>query len=205
MGCDRNSIRHQILDLLVDAPNPFSSLYRDLVNFYGYPREINCDYLLDVLHEMEDAGLLQAIVGYDDKNTTLSTLSPVDRKVLASEYDEWLCQAPLADLSFDKVGLCIEITELGRESWRNWVKLFGGDASPGHWQADFDFDNDEVIIVSGIESDARGMFGELCRIKRFAPIYSSLSLRPVKEYRLRNGSVLRSGVMLICKFTKNRI
>src|SRR5574338_1051546 len=128
MRPDKNSIQHQVLDLLVDAPNSFASLYRDLVNLYGYPREISCDYLLDVIHDMEVAGLLRTMIEDEDKKAALSTVGIIDRNRIASEYNEWLSTAQLSDLSFDKVGVWMEITEAGRELWKEWAKLFGDDA-----------------------------------------------------------------------------
>ncbi|MDF0676703.1 MAG: hypothetical protein P0120_20570 [Nitrospira sp.] len=167
MRCDKGSIQHQVLDLLVDAPNSLASLYQDLVNLYGYPREISCDYLLDVIYDMEVAGLLRTMIENEDKEATLSTISIIDRNRIASEYNEWLSKAPLPDLSFDKVGVWMEITECGRELWKEWAKLFGDDAtSSSEWQAGFNFDNNEIVIVSRNESEARRILENLCAIKK---------------------------------------
>jgi hypothetical protein len=202
MHYDSNSIEHQILDLTVDMPNSFSSLYRDLVNLYGYPRQIDCSYLLDVLLEMEKAGLLRTIM--EDEQTHLSDLGPFDRSRIASEYAEWLTKAHLADLSFDELGLWIEITEPGRESWRDWAKLFGDDTIEGDWQADLNFENGEVRLISRNESEARRILEELCVLKKITPLFSTLNLRTVEGYKLRNGNVLHSGVVLTCKFRGQR-
>lgn len=198
MHYDSNSIEHQILDLTVDMPNSFSSLYRDLVNLYGYPRQIDCSYLLDVLLEMEKAGLLRTIM--EDEQTRLSALGPYDRDRLASEYAEWLTKSHLADLSFDKLGLWIEITELGRESWRDWDKLLGNDTIEGDWQVDINFENGEIRLVSGNEFEARKALESQCVLEKITPLFSTLKLQTVEDYKLRNGNVLHSGVVLTCKF-----
>lgn len=191
-----------MLDLMVDAPNSFASLYRDLVQVYGYPREINCEYLLDVLSGMESSGLIKTMIGDEDETTRLSTLNSIDRSRLSSEYSSWLSRAALADFGFDKLGLWLEITELGRESWKNWTTHFESESIPSDWEADINFESEEMVIVSEKESDAKEVLEKLCVMKKLSPINSSLVVRSVKQYRLRNGGLLPSGVMLTCRFIR---
>jgi hypothetical protein len=127
-------------------------------------------------------------------------MSAIDWENIVSEYKKWLPEASLDELSFDKIGLWVEITQPGRESWRNWAQSLGENSSQAEWQADFDFSKHEVTIVSKDASQARKLLEMLCRLKRVIPVHASSRAEKREQFELRNGNIVKPCTVLTCKF-----
>src|SRR5688572_12533594 len=122
---DKHSIEFQLLDFMVDGASSFAGLYHDLTVRAGYPREIDVRCLLGVLREMENSGLVSTSSEDNRQHNVLSTMNVFEWEEMIKEYSQWFSVADTNELSYDEIGLWIQITQDGRESWRQWAESIG--------------------------------------------------------------------------------
>jgi hypothetical protein len=106
-----------LLDMLVDGPSSFASIYGSLLQ----TEPLLC----------RDVGELFSSALENEKNSRLrlsqmagdGTFHPASQEEVMRDlraYEEWLPRATFSELSIDEIGLWLEITPKGWAEWQEW-------------------------------------------------------------------------------------
>jgi hypothetical protein len=192
------ALKHNLLDLLVDAPSSFAALYGGLIQHCGYPAGISVSLVLDTLLEMEHQGWVKATQMAED--SILHNPTEEDRKRDLVAYQTWLPNATFQELSIDEVGLWYELTTEGQIEWRRWVDSEEREASP-RWMLD-DLSGTQTLIIEAVNLDVadRVLRWWLSNNMTISLVGSSKSIETVSSFVLRDGTVIHGGIKLICRY-----
>lgn len=195
-------LEHQLLDLVVDGPAPFAGLFRSLVLYCGYPREVEVSRIMDALIRTERNGWVRAwqLSGSGGHHEALE--DDVARGLVA--YRAWIpTVADLDDLSVDEVGLWYELTDAGREEWTRYYRkeLSRQDRA---WMVD-DIHGEMLVIVHASSTEmAEEALGYWLSVNPdIRLIESSRSAESVSGFRLRSGLFVTGGTRVTCHYQRS--
>ena len=198
---DLRLLSFRLLDLLVDGPSSFAALYGSLVRVWQYDSKLDVVVPLDALIEMEKQGFVQALQMTDDGS--FRNVTSRDRRDAQNEYARKLPGLADVDLSYDEVGLWYGILDRGREEWQRWARR-NDDGVDERWSIDVNYIL-KVICVKGSDSGTveRALSGWIDQNPRLEVIASSKAMEYVAEFQLRDGTRVKDGVKLLCKFRES--
>ncbi len=193
------SLEHQLLDLLVDAPSPLGAVFRSLVLYCGYPRELDVSQVVNTLIRMERKGWVRAWQVPGDG--THHEASGRDLAEDLEAYKRWItAETNLDDLSVDEVGLWHELTDIGREEWSRYYRkeVQGKDRA---WMLDDVRDAMTLVIHASSDEAAEEALTYWLSVNPGIQLFeSSRSLQHVSGFRLRNGALVPGGTKLTCRY-----
>lgn len=191
------SINDRLLDLLIDGPSSFASIYGGLVQHYGYSNQSGIQPVMEALAALEQGGLVRASQMSDDGSFHEPTND--DRSRSEAAYSLWLPRARFEELSVDEVGLWYELTAAGRDEWRRFADH---EAEPSRqWMLDDDGDTQTITIQSDTQERAETALRLwLSYNPRMKVIPGSKVVEPMSAFVLHNDTVIRDGVKLVCRY-----
>ncbi len=190
------SLRHNLLDLLIDGPSSFAALYGGLVRHCGYTTGLDVSIVADALVDMEHMKWVKAWQMADDG----SFREPTDdeRKNSLCAYQKWLHKTKFEDLSLDEIGLCYEITDKGRAEWR---QLAGDKEHKEPWMIDDLQDKQTIVIQAETEELAdRALAWWLSYNPEINLISNSKSIEPISNFKLSDGTVIHEGIKVVYRY-----
>lgn len=190
------TMRVNILDLSVDGPTSFAALYCALNQHYPLDRNSPKRYPVDAVWgevmRMLQEHLLR--VWRDDEVSDSQESTIEDAR---EEYASWLPSAVLEDLSYDRVGLWLEVLQKGKVEW---VNALGADVS-GQWMIDVDFAHGRVVVYGTNAAMAEDALRRWQAVESAGVHLSEArDIRPVSEFTLRSGGIVRGGVRVETAF-----
>jgi hypothetical protein len=102
-----------VLDLLVDGPGSFMSLYGELTRFHAFPPDVNL--LMNHLEAHEADGHIELLVSVGGGN--LAKPFPEERARAREQYQD-LVRNRSDDFAVDEIGFWYFLTPLGRDVWQ---------------------------------------------------------------------------------------
>lgn len=199
------SLQHDLLDLLVDGAASFAALYGGLVHWCGYSTGFEVSLVMDTLLEMERRGEVKAWQMAEDG----SFHEPTDeeRNRASFEYRAWLLGAEIAQLgverlAVDEVGLWYELTAEGRVEWKRWT-VNHEERHRRRWVLD-DLGDTQTIVVRAetVEAAEETLQWWLLSNPRIELVGSSRSIESIPGFKLRDGTMISSGVKLTCEYRR---
>lgn len=195
MSAREREIEDLILELLANAPSSFAALYGYVIRESTVPPSV--DDVLSVLADFETRRWIR--IRQLTSEGSFRTPTELDLAGAKAEYHRWLDGAAASELtadklSFDEVGLWIEIEPDGRCEWRNRA---GQERVGRRWVLDQD-DRARTITVHAEDLGSAERVLKEWR-ERHPTIHilpESRIVEPVPEYRVHDGSVVRGGVRL---------
>lgn len=192
----KESLRHNLLDLLIDGPSSFAALYGGLVRHCGYSTGLDVFIVADALLSMEHMMWVKAWQMADDG----SFHEPTDdeRKNNLPIYQKWLPRAKFEELSLDEIGLWYEIKDEGRAEWRRWT---GDKEREEPWVIDDLRDTETIIIQAETEGIAdRALAWWLSHNPEINLVNGSESVELIPDFRLHDGTVISNGIKLVWQY-----
>lgn len=193
----KRSINDSLLDLLIDGPSSFASLYGGLIQHYAYSNELGIQPVMEALAALEQEGLIRNWQMSPDGSFHDPTND--DRRKSESAYSFWLPRARLEEFSVDEVGLWYELTPKGCDEWRHFADHEA--ESSRQWMLDDDGDTQTITIQSDTAERAETALRLwLSYNPRMNVILGSKVVEPISAFVLHNGTVINDGVKLVCRY-----
>ena len=120
-----------VLDLLVDGPGSYMSLYGELTRFHAFPPDVNL--LMNHLEAHEADGHIELLVSVGGGN--LAKAFPEDRARAREQYQD-LVRNRSDDFAVDEIGFWYFLTPLGRDVWQAAGATPGDEPAPWVIQED---------------------------------------------------------------------
>lgn len=195
----QHEMQHQLLDLLVDGPSSFAALYSALRRHYGYGT-LDVDVVADALRVMERLGWVRARQMTEAGG--FRAVTDDDRAHAQAAYQRWLPQAVTSEVSLDDVGMWFELESMGRREWTNWSKEQGGGPQP-RWVLDDLSDSCTISIRADSAAAAENALRMWLSLNPGEELIEhSKAVEPLREFELRDKSVITNGVRLVCRYKK---
>jgi hypothetical protein len=195
------NLEHDVLDLLVDGPCPFSGLFRTLRRMKLISSAAHeVARLWKIVCDMDDRGLigLRTVDG-----GRLGVLLRIEWQRRGDAYRVWLPSAGHDELSVDKVGVWVELLAAGREEWMRMSG--GGEGKQPEWMIDVDGER-KIITVHArsayMADEAVEMW--LRHMPSMRLVAGSAVEESVESYELADGSVIKGGVRKRVKYVDGR-
>lgn len=195
------SLRHHLLDLLVDGPSSYAALHVGLIRNCGYPADLQVDRVLDVLRDMENRGWIRVRQMSDDGGFHDPTED--ERQKARTAYQGWLARAgPKRDVALDEIGLWFEIDFNGREEWARWSADCRIE-DRAKWVLDDDSSGLTVTIEAKNSDIAEQVLRDWCsRDPEIHLLNGSISIGPLPMFVTRDGTVVYDAVRLRCRYRR---
>jgi hypothetical protein len=191
------SLRQNLLDLLIDGPSSFAALYGGLLRHFSYSEQPEISLVMQVLSDLEQEGFIKAWLMANDG--CFREPESKDRSGFESAYYKWLPNAKVEELCVDEVGLWYELTPKGRSEWQ---RLVNGDMEYSRqWVIDDEREIHTIIIrASTIETAQAGLRWWLSYNSEFRLVSGSESVEPIPDFSLHDGTVISRGIKIVCQY-----
>lgn len=185
-----------VLDLLVDGESSFAALYYGLSRHWGHT-EVDVDEALRVLQHLEDRQLVHARQMESDGAFRPPVAADYERA--KREYGLWLPQATASEVAVDEVGLWYQVTERGRHAWSQWSGSSGDDRD--RWMLDDHADQGVLEVRAGRADVAEAALDRwLAEHGEVQEVAGSRESERILEFILRDGTRVRDGVLVTCRY-----
>jgi hypothetical protein len=187
-----------VLDLLIDGPGSFLSLYGELTRFHAFPPDVNL--LMSHLEAHEADGHIELLVsgGADE----LAKPSHDDRSRAREQYQELIRRRP-DDFIADEIGFWYYITAAGRDVWHQTAMLSPHDETP---EAPWVIEEDAVariLVVYASTRDAAEAALEKLRLNTpgLAIVPGSAVIQDIESFKPATGGEVRPAVRLTARYS----
>jgi hypothetical protein len=185
-----------VLDLLVDGPGSFLSLYGELTRFHGFPPDVNL--LMDHLeaHEAEGHIELRVSVGGGE----LINPSPNDRSRARDRYQELLLRRP-DEFAADEIGFWYFLTPAGRDVWQQSTTSSPRDDSrdDAAWVIEADALSGNLVVFAKTRKGAKAALNRHLRASGLVVAPESVAIEDVESFKLASGQEMRPAVRLTAR------
>ena len=194
----QTEIEDVILELLANVSSSFAALYGYVVR--QAPASLSVDGLFAILAELEHRKAIQIALATADGTSRSPT--DLDRARATAEYRRWLDGVDPSELTpnklvLDEVGIWIEITPVG------WTELRAraADRDDRKWMLDQDEAAKTITIHAADVELAESVLLEWMERHPNLRLSSNRTIEYVSEFRLGDGSFIKSGVRLYLEYS----
>lgn len=187
-----------VLDLLVDGPGSFLSLYGELTRFHSFPPDVNL--LMNHLEAHEADGHIELLVNLGGGN--LVKPSPEVRSVARGQYED-LVRGRSDDFSTDEVGFWYLLTPLGRNVWQSASASFDDDETTDQpWVIREDTVAEILTVYACSRQVAEVALQKLCvNTPCLAIVPETASVEDIESFKMASGREIRPAVRLTVRYT----
>lgn len=150
-----------VLDLLVDGPSSFLSLYGELTQFHAFPPDTNL--LMDHLDAHEADGHIELFVSVGGEDLVRPSLG--DRSTARERYSQLISRRP-DDFTTDEIGFWYFLTPVGREVWQRLTGSLSRDEPDG---ATWAIEEDNVRRVLVVYASTREIAAKALQRREIKP------------------------------------
>ena len=197
---DNEELQGNLLDLLLDGPSSFAALYGGLVRHYCYPKNLSLNMMMNSLIELGRRDYVKTTRMSSDGR--FNELTENEQRSTLPLYQAWLPVAEFEELSVDEVGLWYGITPKGREKAKR--RSIGEEpGNTGRWTLD-DLAETQTILIraDSEEGGEERLRWWLLLHPEIIPMDGSKTVKPISEFRLRDGTVIVGGVELSIRYRR---
>ena len=187
----------EVLDLLVDGPNSFASIYYGVHSVQKHT-VIEVADILSVLLEFVGCGFVQVVQDLERGVSRVPSVEDVEKA--EKEYNEWLFSSiGMSETSCDEVGLWFNITKTGRAAWAEWFGVRPEDQA--HWSL-----NDRVcqrileVRADRSELADRVLDNWLAEHGNIQVISGTRAMKKAVPIVFSDGTEVLDGVLLTCRY-----
>lgn len=185
------TLKHQLLDLLVDGPASFASLY-SAANRLLNSKYFTVEELWETLVAMEAFGWISLWLMLPAG--TWAKPDSIDRETARRRYQNWLPNATYEEMSVDKVGLWFELQSLGRNEWTKWSEIV--DASQ-KWMLDQNSETSTIMIHATNADHAKQVLTQwLEQHPDIELVCGTQIVESSAGFCLRNGTFVENGISM---------
>jgi hypothetical protein len=186
-----------VLDLLVDGPGSFLSLYGELTRFHGFPPDVNL--LMDQLeaHEAEGHIELRVSVG----GGVLVNPSPDARSEARHRYQDRLMRGP-DEFAVDEIGFWYFLMPAGRDIWQQSTSSSSRKDCRDEttWVIEEDTVSGSVVVFAKTPKAAKTALARHLRASGLVVAPPSLAIENVESFKLASGQEVRPAVRLTARY-----
>lgn len=195
-----SKIQWALIDLLVDGPSSFASLYAALVRHYDFAQSIDPVSLMNTLEGMKREGLITILRASEEG--TYAKATPEDCEQARELYSAWLSRADWGDVSVDEVGIWCEITLKGREQWARTANQSSPPVT-SKWMIDDQHDTNTIIIhAENLALAEQKLIWWQNAHPKITIVPSSRILEENVKFTLQTGAIVTQGVRLIYQYRR---
>lgn len=186
-----------VLDLLVDGPGSFVSIYGELTRFHGFPPDVNL--LMNHLEAHEADGHIELLRSLGGGNLVKPT--PEDRSRAREQYQD-VVRKLSDDFTTDEIGFWYFLTPIGRDVWGSMSATQRDEQlRVAPWVIQEDVVEGVLVVCARTRREAEAALQKLCVNTPGRTIdFESAAVEDIESFRLANGREVRPAVRLTVRY-----